>query len=70
MSKSEVRDVINCSRCDSAQHKKLVFRRFKRPIIVGNGNAQTTFTHWAMCPILNQPILITLEDVPAEAVAA
>lgn len=50
----EVLDLSSCARCGK-RHEGLIFRRFRNPIYA---SAFETLTHWAMCPTLDQPILM------------
>jgi hypothetical protein len=52
--------IIQCARCEE-DHETLEFSKFRRPMIDDNG---TAWSHWAMCPIENAPILlrVTKED--------
>ena len=42
-----------CARCQGEGHE-LTFIPFTRPVKTGG----LTFTHWAICPTLNEPILL------------
>lgn len=56
MEKSSVTvDVYKCARCGS-EHPQLKFTAFTIPAIVHGTNV--TYTHFAMCPVCNEPILI------------
>jgi len=46
-------DVKRCARCGQ-NHNALVFHRLTNP---------SAYTHWAMCPITNEPILLQFENV-------
>lgn len=46
-----------CARCHGEGHQDLLFQKFLHPIEVG----AYTFTHWAICPVTNEPILLTTE---------
>lgn len=45
-----VTDIHKCARCGGT-HLELLFSQFTRP--------QKTFTHWAMCPLFSEPILLS-----------
>lgn len=54
-----VMDLNGCARCGGGSeggHKGLVFQEFDEPVEIEH----TTLTHWAMCPTLNEPILLTI----------
>lgn len=44
-----VTEIRGCSRCGK-KHKELEFKEFKTPAGI--------YTHWTMCPTLNEPILL------------
>lgn len=48
-------DVINCARCGH-DHEQLEFKPFKNPV----ENHPAPLTHWALCPKLEEPILLAL----------
>ena len=48
-------DVIGCSRC-GCDHKKVLFKKFiKEP-------GQGYYSHWAMCPANNEPVLMAVVE--------
>lgn len=47
-----VADIRQCARCGGT-HLKLLFSQLTRPI------EETSFTHWAMCPMFFEPILLS-----------
>ena len=47
----------NCSRCDGS-HDDVMFQPFTKP--------SDAYTHWAMCPTTNEPIVMSLGR-PSEA---
>jgi len=50
-------NVITCPRCGDHQHSKLKFETFiKTPITAPDGSV---FTHYAICPITGEPILMS-----------
>lgn len=53
---SEVIDVTNCARCGS-DHTNLKFFKFNHPVKDEAGS----WTHWAICPNLNEPVLMRYE---------
>lgn len=55
-------DVTACARCD-CNHSGLTFKPFQR--IVGLGDQR--LTHWAMCPMTGEPILLGQRE-PAKLV--
>lgn len=53
-----------CARCLGEGHKALVFHAFTlNQIEDSNGN----FTHWAMCPVVNEPILMRVTPEGGDA---
>jgi hypothetical protein len=52
-------DVAVCARCRK-RHDGILFKKLKNSIYSGPFE---TLTHWAMCPILNQPILMGHRDL-------
>lgn len=44
-----VTNLVNCPRCDH-NHASIGCRRLKRP--------GATLTHWTMCPIAGEPVLV------------
>lgn len=51
-------DIVKCSRCNG-DHKHLKFKQFK--------NCVSQFTHWALCPTTEEPMLTghaTISDQP------
>lgn len=48
-------DVNRCARCGQ-DHEGLEFRLFDRPC--------GEWTHWAMCPVTQEPILCRIEESP------
>jgi len=46
--------VKTCARC--GEDHIITFRRFKNPI--------DRFTHWALCPNTNEPILLEIYETP------
>lgn len=45
---------VGCARCWGDGHSELLFNELTHPIEDSNGN----FTHWALCPTTNEPILM------------
>lgn len=53
-------DITNCARCEQ-DHMTLEMKELKRPVnLLGN---QGILTHWAMCPVEKDPILIKIIKV-------
>lgn len=48
-----ITNVRRCSRC-GVDHYNIVFRKFI--------NGSLEYTHWGMCPILNEPITMKFDD--------
>lgn len=55
-------DVLSCARCGE-DHERVEFEALYRPIGIMRSDPPITFTHWAMCPGVLQPILLHI--VPA-----
>ena len=51
--------VSRCARC--GQDHEVEFKKLKKPIEIGLTGVTTTYTHWGMCPINNEPILMFWE---------
>lgn len=49
--------VSRCGRCQ--REHDVIPRQLRQPIIVG----EARFTHWAMCPLNDEPILILIEGL-------
>lgn len=56
--KTIVLDIVGCARCHGGGHDGLEFRRLTHPLDAGEYH----FTHWAMCPLILEPILLTIMD--------
>jgi hypothetical protein len=55
-------NIVGCARCGE-NHKDLEIKKLTVPIDISNTNGNK-IGYWAMCPKLNEPILlIVLEDV-------
>ncbi len=54
--KLKIKLVENCARCGK-NHRNLEFNRFTRVC--------KDFTHWAMCPVTRQPVMLQAIDDPA-----
>ena len=57
-------EVKSCARCGK-RHGQLTFQKLKNPIYAGPFE---TLTHWAMCPELDQPILMGHRELTQFAV--
>lgn len=55
-------DVIKCARCGSL-HQQIVFAKLQQPIEAH----EYIFTHWALCPRNNEPILLQILDDETDA---
>ena len=53
-----------CARCHSDGHADLIFYPLTHPVKSIKGTIIAT--HWAMCPIVEEPILMTETDEPIE----
>lgn len=47
--------VFHCARCGE-NHDAVTFQKFTRPIIDADG---TVWQRWGMCPVTNEPILMS-----------
>lgn len=54
-------DVRNCARCGQ-DHDALTFKQFQRPVTEDKDKDNETilWTHWAVCPVTDDPILLRL----------
>ena len=52
--------ITGCARCDGEGHADLEWYEFTRPVKVEGWK----YTHWAMCPTVNEPILMWHAPVP------
>ncbi len=55
--KPKLTAVIGCARC-GGDHNPLEYMAFTKPIVVGN----QTFSHYAICPTLEEPILVEVKE--------
>ena len=53
--------LTKCARCGGT-HENLLFRKLRRPHVDGLNEA---WTHWALCPVSGEPILM-LREKPKE----
>lgn len=53
--------VHGCARCGGAHINKIEWLPLTRPIVDDDG---TTWTHWALCPMLGEPILMRQAPKP------
>lgn len=49
-------DVENCARC-GGDHEGLKYNLFDPPVKPVHPLDRTTWTHWAMCPVTDEPII-------------
>jgi len=49
----DIKRLVNCARCGE-EHLNLVAKPFTVPA--------DKYTHWMMCPVLHEPILVEVED--------
>lgn len=54
--------VYSCARC--TQDHQLYFQKFIYHSVTGLGDI--VFTHWAICPVLNEPVLMRIVDTEAK----
>lgn len=45
--------ITSCARCGK-DHEGIVYKKLTNPLV----HADTSFTHWAMCPDLDEPIMM------------
>lgn len=53
-------DLEGCARCDGEGHEGLTFHEFTRAV-------DGRYTYWAMCPTLNEPILMEIVEREADS---
>ena len=54
-------DLNGCARCHGEGHKAITFEPLVYPVELGG---EESFTHWALCPVNGEPILLRYVDVP------
>lgn len=57
-------NVIRCARCgqdhpSEAEPREIEFKRFRRPIRENDG---TIWTHWGLCPVTGEPVLLLMRE--------
>lgn len=58
-------DITGCARCDGDGHDGLEFTNFTSPPEWYDENGkEVVFIAWAMCPTLNEPILLVTMEAP------
>jgi hypothetical protein len=62
--RSFIRNVRRCARC-AGDHDDVTFLPFTKPNVVGSTGI--TYTHFAMCPTTNEPILLRFVQKSPEA---
>ena len=62
MEKIEIAKLVGCARC-GGHHEGLTAKPFEMPMdwMSTEKNDRYRFTHWTMCPVTNEPILVTSE---------
>lgn len=55
-------DLNGCARCHGDGHPALVFKPFTHPVERCGG--EPPFVEWAMCPTVNEPILLAVVPEP------
>ena len=55
--------ITSCARCGN-DHEGITYRRLTNPLVVGN----TIFTHWTLCPDLDEPIMMYFVGIEEEEV--
>lgn len=60
MTNKFVTDVMCCARCGN-DHRALQFAKLTTPITFDTMSGVEQMTHWALCPDLNEPILLGTE---------
>lgn len=57
-------DIRYCARCEQ-DHKQLKFTEFSSHPIEDEESG-IIWTHWALCPVLNEPILLHIKETGAD----
>lgn len=52
-----IKSITSCARCGN-DHESLLFKEMKRPI--PDGEDDVPWTHWALCPVSKDPILLCI----------
>lgn len=52
-------DQVGCARCGGDGHPNTTYMPFTHPIELPDGDRMT---HWAMCPTVNEPIMLLIRD--------
>lgn len=60
MGETLIRDQVGCARCGADEHLALEYRPLTDPIEIPTceGQPPWRWTHWAMCPTNDEPILL------------
>jgi len=61
MTKEITTTLRNCARCGSGHG--LTFQPFKQ-FVIDSESGEVRYTHWAMCPLSDEPILMRVVDEP------
>ncbi len=58
--------IVGCARCHGDGHYDLIFAPFTFPVELDGGEP---LTHWALCPVTGEPILLLfVSDTADEAI--
>jgi len=60
-------NIGNCARCGS-DHDGLEFTPFARPVVLARSAGIAAVTHWALCPVTGEPIMLHIvsDEVPLQ----
>ncbi len=54
-----------CARCKGEGHAGLDFKEFTHPFVI-EVDPETEWSHWAMCPTVNEPILMAVVGIAVQ----
>lgn len=57
----EIDTILSCARCGH-KHTKLEVKQLTNPVLDDDDPDIVIATHWAMCPKLNEPILVYVSE--------
>ena len=55
----EIRTIKGCARCHGEGHESLLFKAFVHPVEIKD---EPPFTHYAICPVTDDPIMLQIWD--------
>lgn len=61
MSEDTIPEIRNCARC-GGDHEDLKFKKFEQPVSCRASDCSYEFGGWAVCPELEEPILVSVEE--------